>query len=62
MEVDYKTQKAIAERIRLAVKELRWAALNLAAIYEAIRTEENLPLEDPNQLKLFDESNDALNK
>lgn len=45
----------VAGHLRLAVKELRWAAAHLSAVYEAIRTEENEPMEDPNQLKLFEE-------
>ncbi len=49
-----------AEYIRIAVKQLRWAAQNLAAYYETIRTEDNPPIEveDPNQLKLFTQEND----
>lgn len=48
-----------AEYIRIAVKQLRWAAQNLAAYYETIRTEDNPPIEveDPNQLKLFTQEN-----
>ena len=49
-----------AEYIRIAVKQLRWAAQNLAAYYETIRTEDNPPIEveDPSQLKLFTQEND----
>jgi hypothetical protein len=56
METDYRK----AEYIRIAVKQLRWAAQNLAAYYETIRTEDNPPIEveDPNQLKLFTQEND----
>lgn len=59
MDMDTRKRTEAAEKIRLAVKELRWAAQNLAAYYESIRTEDNPPIEaeDPKQLKLFTEDN-----
>ena len=55
MNINEQNQSRLAECIRLAAKELMWASKNLACFYEAIRTEENPPMEDPNQLKLFGE-------
>ena len=52
---DNERQKAVAEHVRKAYKELRWAAANTAAIYEIIRPAEMPALEDPNQLKLFND-------
>jgi len=48
-------QKTVAEHVRKAYKELRWASANMAAIYEMIRPADMPALEDPNQLKLFDD-------
>ena len=50
--MDKEQQKQIANRVRLVAKELLWASKNLQAIYEAIRTDEDPPLEDPNQTKM----------
>ena len=47
--------KELADHVRKAYKELRWAAANMAANYELIRPEDAPPLNDPNQLKLFDD-------
>ena len=47
--------KLIAEHLRLVFKELRWAANHIAAIHDIMRPEEEPPIEDPNQLKLFDD-------
>lgn len=49
------SQKLISEHLRLVYKELRWAANHIAAIHDIMRPEEELPIEDPNQLKLFDD-------
>lgn len=48
-------QRQVADHVRRAYKELRWAANNMAAIYEMIRPKDMPPIEDPNQLKLFDD-------
>ncbi len=55
METDDRKRREAAEHVRIAVKQLRWAAQNLAAFYEIIRTEDNPPIEeeDPRQLDLF---------
>lgn len=50
------TQKQIAEHLRMAYKELRWAANHIASLHEIMRPEEEPPIEDPNQLKLFTEN------
>lgn len=47
--------KVLAEEVRLIHKELGWVVKHLANIYEQVKTEENLPIDDPNQLKLFQE-------
>ena len=47
-------QREVAEHVRKAYKQLRWAAANIAAIYEIIRPKDMPALSDPNQLKLFD--------
>lgn len=49
------SQKLIAEHLRLVYKELRWAANHIAALHDIMRPEEEPPIEDPNQLKLFDD-------
>lgn len=51
MKLEKERSKEVAEHVRKAYKELRWAA----AIYELIRPEDAPPLVDPNQLKLFDD-------
>lgn len=54
--VNYKeAQKSVAEHLRLVYKELRWAANHIAALHEIMRPEEEPPIEDPNQLKLFED-------
>jgi hypothetical protein len=55
MEIDMEKRRAVAEFTRKAYKELRWAANNMAAIYELIRPADMPPIEDPNQLKLFED-------
>lgn len=55
MENEREQQRYIAERLRIAVKELRWAAGHLAAIYDMVKPIDMPPFEDPNQLSLFDE-------
>lgn len=50
---DRETQRQIAEYLRRAYKELRWAAKNIAALHEMMRPEDVPAIEDPNQLKLF---------
>ena len=47
--------RALAEYLRIAAKQLRWAADNLAAAYNLIKPEDAPPLfGDPNQLTIFD--------
>lgn len=53
--IDEKHQ--VAEHVRRAYKELRWASNNIAAIYEMIRPKDMPPIDDPNQLKLFNDDN-----
>jgi len=48
-------KREMAERIRKAAKELMWAGQNLAKVYEMIRPVDMPPMEDPNQLKMFDD-------
>lgn len=55
MKLEKERSKEVAEHVRKAYKELRWAAAHAAAIYELIRQEDTPPLVDPNQLKLFDD-------
>lgn len=50
-------QKAVAEYLRKTYKQLRWAANNIAAVYELLRPVDMPPIEDPNQLKLFNDDN-----
>lgn len=53
MEQD-KIDKAAAEHLRKAIKELRWAAYNLERYYNAVRPPESPALSKPdNQLELF---------
>lgn len=52
---DKETQKQVAEHLRRAYKELRWAANNIACIYELMRPEDAKPIDDPNQLNLFED-------
>lgn len=49
------TQRQIADCLRKTHKELRWAAQNIAAIHEMMRPADEPPIEDPMQLKLFDD-------
>lgn len=51
--IDEKHQ--VAEHVRRAYKELRWAANHIAAIHEIMRPEEEPSIEDPNKLKLFED-------
>ena len=47
--------RALAEHLRTAAKQLRWAADNLAAAYNLIKPPDAPPLfVDPNQLTIFD--------
>lgn len=55
MASDKETQRLIAGHLRLVYKELRWAANHISALHEIMRTEEEPPIEDPNQLKLFED-------
>lgn len=50
-------QHQMADHLRRAFKELRWAANNLASLYELIRPADMPPIEDPNQLKMFNDDN-----
>lgn len=54
MEYNKETQRMMATYLRLAYKELRWAAKNMAAMHDLIRPADEPPIEDPNQLKLFE--------
>lgn len=54
------TQRMMAAYLRLAYKELRWAAKNMAAMHDLIRPEEEPPIEDPNQLKLFEDETNGI--
>ena len=48
--------ESMSEDLRLAHKELTWAAKHMANIYNAVKPAEKSPIEgDPNQLKIFDE-------
>lgn len=49
-------QHQAAEYIRKAYRHLRWAANNLAAYYELVRPADMPPIEDPNQLNLFEQN------
>lgn len=55
MLMDKETTRAAAEHLRLVYKELRWAANHIAALHDILRPEEEPPIEDPNQLKLFED-------
>ena len=55
MENNNDTQLQTAECLRLAYRHLRWAANNIAQLYELMKPEDKPHLTDPNQLKLFDE-------
>lgn len=47
--------RALAEHLRIAAKQMRWAADNLAAAYNLIKPEDAPTLfVDPNQLTIFD--------
>lgn len=53
--VNNPSQRLVAEHLRLAYKELHWAAKNIAQLYELMKPEDKPHLTDLNQLKLFDE-------
>lgn len=55
MLMDKETARAAAEHLRLVYKELRWAANHITALHDILRPEEEPPIEDPNQLKLFED-------
>jgi len=55
---DRETQKQIAEHLRLAYKELRWAAKNIGIVHDLMRPDDEPPIDDPNQLKLFNDETD----
>ena len=47
--------RIFAEHLRIAAKQLRWAADNIAACYNLVKPEDAPPLfVDPNQLTIFD--------
>ncbi len=57
---DQDSTRALAEHLRIAAKQMRWAADNLAAAYNLIKPEDAPPLfVDPNQLTIFDTSEDT---
>lgn len=45
----------MAEHLRLLHKELLWAAGHVKAIYETVKPPEAPEIEDPNQLKMFEQ-------
>lgn len=51
--------KYVANEVRLLHKEVKWALQHIANIYEAIKLPDQEPIEDPNQLKLFDEEGES---
>lgn len=52
-----KLMRAVAEEVRLIHKELGWVLKHLANLYAMLRSDDNPPLEDPSQLKLFEDDN-----
>lgn len=57
---DQDSNRALAEHLRIAAKQMRWAADNLAAAYNLIKPPDAPPLfVDPNQLTIFDTSEDT---
>ena len=50
-----RTQKEVAEHLQVIYKHLRWAANHISAIYELTKPEEAKHIEDPNQLKMFED-------
>ena len=47
--------RTLANHLRIAAKQLRWAADNIAACYNIVKLEDTPPLfVDPNQLTIFD--------
>ena len=59
---DQDSTRALAEHLRIAAKQMRWAADNLAAAYNLIKPEDAPPLfVDPNQLTIFDTFDDTPN-
>ena len=59
---DHDGTRALAEHLRIAAKQLRWAADNLAACYNLVKPEDEPPLfVDPNQLTIFDTFDDTPN-
>ncbi len=53
-------QREVAERLRLAAKELRWAAANIESIYDMVRPVDMPPFEDKNQMKIeFDDTTEV---
>lgn len=49
------TDRYIAEKLRLVCKEVGWALQNLKQIYECVKPADMNSIEDPAQLKLFDD-------
>ena len=45
----------MAEHTRLAYFHLLWAANHLKAVYYAVKPPEAEPIEDPRQLKMFED-------
>lgn len=48
-------QEQVAEHLRLIYKELLWATKHLQALYELVKPDEAPEIENPNQLKIFEE-------
>lgn len=50
-------QEQMAEHLRLAHRHALWMAAHMKAMYELIKPADAPEIEDPNQLKLFDDGN-----
>lgn len=57
---DEDNARTLANHLRIAAKQLRWAADNLASAYNLVKPEDMPPLfVDPNQLTIFDTIEDT---
>ena len=50
-------QEQMAEHLRLAHRHALWMAAHMKAMYDLIKPADAPEIEDPNQLKLFDDGN-----
>ena len=48
-------QEQVAEHLRLAHRHALWMAAHMKAMYDLIKPADAPEIEDPNQLKLFDD-------